>query len=243
MATIEVNGALDGSPVRARRTPRSFQDMVGRLRHVRPGERLDGIPAAVAPDVRVGTTERQLAGFDLHSVASVATRFAGYVIAIVMCAVVVFWLLGSIFGVVGAFEEFMQGIGFTGFRLLSIPLLFGLAFVAVVIGVAVVGMTVVAAALYNVLANQHGGVRVFLSGGSVDEAHTDGTSVVHTNGDGPNGNGDEVVHNHGIGFAGLSNDDDALKPVIGVGQAPIRMRRAAPRIKRRRPQNGSIAAR
>jgi hypothetical protein len=108
-------------------------------------------------------TDHRLSGFDLRSVASMATRLYGCVLAIVMSAAVVFWAFGSIVGVVGAFEKFMRSIGFTGFHFLSFQLLLGVTFLAAVLGGLVVGMTVVVASLYNVLANRNGGVRVFVS--------------------------------------------------------------------------------
>ena len=62
-----------------------------------------------------------------------------------------------------AFEEFMDGIGFTNFHLISVEVLFGLALIALVFAAFMVGMTVVAAGLYNVLASRWGGVTIFVS--------------------------------------------------------------------------------
>jgi hypothetical protein len=139
------------------------------------------------------TTDHRLAGFDLRSVGSMAVRFYGCAIAVALAAAVVFWILGSMLGVVGAFEKFMRGIGFTGFHVLSLQLLVGVTFVAAVFAAFLVGITVVSAALYNALARQHGGVRVLIAAAPASHLAVDGVNANGTNGNGhSNGNGNRV---------------------------------------------------
>jgi hypothetical protein len=123
-----------------------------------------GPPIVIQPgpsDPRVN--DHRLSGFDLHSVVVFAARFFACVAAMVMAGTFVLWVFASLLGLVSAFEEFMQGIGFTDFRLLSIEFLFGLALLTAAFMTFMVGMTVVAAGLYNVLASRWGGVRIFVS--------------------------------------------------------------------------------
>lgn len=226
------------------------RNMVDRLRDVRVplrGTRVNasrrassdvGVDAAddvvdVADEMLIGepyegsTTARSMpvaahhvAAFDLRSVFSMATRFYACTLAMVLAATILFWILGSIVGLVGAFEKLMRGIGFSGFQFLSIELLFGVTFLAAVIGAFLVGMTVVAAALYNVLAQRHGGVRVLIApapagaGAVIDDE-------LHINGNGSNGNGSN----------GNSANGNGAKH-----SRPPSMRRAATRPMRNRPK-------
>jgi hypothetical protein len=124
-----------------------------------------------------GEPSKLLVGFDLRSVASLATRFYACVVAIGLVALAVFWVLGSIFGMVGAFEHFMQAIGFTGFRVLSLQLMIALIFLGAVWCGFMVGMTVVGAALYNVLAHRNHGVRVLIADEQSELARANGSTA------------------------------------------------------------------
>src|SRR5690242_11607566 len=105
---------------------RKMDRAVDRLRRPRGnGARADKDEASlldvapiVLPSVDHTTTDHQLSGFDLRSVAGFATKFFACVVAMIFAAVVVLWLLASVLGLVSAFEEFMDGIGFTNFHLL-----------------------------------------------------------------------------------------------------------------------------
>jgi hypothetical protein len=116
------------------------------------------------PDVH--TEGHYLEGFDLRSVARFTLRFFTCVFAALVVAIFALWAVASVLGLVGAFERFMRGIGFTDFRLLSIEFLLGLCLVGVAFCVFMVVFTCVAAALYNVLAHRWEGVRVYLSSAS-----------------------------------------------------------------------------
>jgi len=133
--------------------------------------RAAGPPIALQPGgADPGVDDHRLSGFDLRSVCEFALRFFGCVAAMVMAGTFVLWVFASLLGLVSAFEEFMQGIGFTDFRLLSIEFLFGLALLTAAVMTFMVGMTVVAALLYNVIASRWGGVRIFVSDDSQDSA-------------------------------------------------------------------------
>lgn len=159
-----------------------FDRIVERLRHLRPhapaadgmattGDTDDeadgtilGQPIVVPdPPAELHVTDHRFAGFDLRSVATFALKFFGCFVAMVLAGAVVLWALASVLGLVSAFEDFMDGIGFTGFHLLSLEFLLGLFLISAAIGAFMVGITLVAAGLYNVLASRGGGVRIFVS--------------------------------------------------------------------------------
>jgi hypothetical protein len=172
-----------------------FDRIVERLRHLRPAS--DGVGAAgdtdgeadgallgqpiVVPDPpdELHVTDHRFAGFDLRSVGSFALKFFGCFVAMVLAGAVVLWALASVLGLVSAFEDFMDGIGFTGFHLLSLEFLLGLVLISAAIGAFMVGITLVFAGLYNVLASRWGGIRIFVS-------ETGPLQIAESNG---NGNG------------------------------------------------------
>ena len=123
----------------------------------------------VVPEARYGEslTDSYVQGFDLRSVTTFATRFYGCVIAAFTVGLVVLWVLASLIGLVSAFESFMRGIGFSGFSFVSLQFFFGICLLALAFEALMVAMTVVSAALYNVLAHRYGGVRMFVSDTSV----------------------------------------------------------------------------
>ncbi len=187
--------------------------------------------STAAPSAPVAA--HHLAGFDLRSVAAISVRFSGCAIALVLAATVLFWILGSMVGLVGAFEKFMRGIGFSGFHFLSIQLLLGVTFVAAVFGAFLVGMTLVAAALYNALAQRSGGVRILVADGTraVDD-------VVHnaplangngTNGNGANGNGANGNGANGNGANGNGANGNGANGNGANGNGAKRVRRASVR--------------
>lgn len=120
---------------------------------------------AVSPSARddIDDDGQVLEGFDLRSVARFSIRFFGCVFAAFVMATFALWVLASVLGLVGDFERFMRGIGFTGFRFLSIQFLLGLALIGIAFWAVMVVLTCVTAALYNVLAYRWEGVRVYLS--------------------------------------------------------------------------------
>ena len=106
-----------------------------------------------------------LEGFDLRSVARFAVRFFACVLAAMIVATFALWAVASLLGLVGAFERFMRGIGFTDFTFLSIKFLLGICLIGAAISLFLVVMTLLTAGLYNVLAHRWQGVRVFISDG------------------------------------------------------------------------------
>jgi len=130
-------------------------------------EHLPQFPAArddiVAQD-HYPTEDHYLEGFDLRSVARFAVRFFTCVLAALILATFALWILASLLGLVGAFERFMRGIGFTDFGFLSIELLAGVCLIGAAFSIFMVVLTCVAAALYNVLAYRWEGVRIYVSG-------------------------------------------------------------------------------
>lgn len=108
-------------------------------------------------------TAMQFVGFRLESVRRFAMRLFGCVLSMLVLGAVILWVLMSMVGVVGAFEKFMRGIGFSGFHVLSIQFVFGLVLIAAAFSAFVAAMTVVVAGLYNVLAAHSGGVEVLVN--------------------------------------------------------------------------------
>jgi transmembrane protein DUF3566 len=126
---------------------------------------LDDSPV-ITPAARddVDAEDHYLEGFDLRSVARFAVRFFTCVLAALILATFALWILASVFGLVGAFERFMRGIGFTDFSFLSIEFLAGVCLVGAAFAIFMVVLTCVAVALYNVLAYRWEGVRIYVSG-------------------------------------------------------------------------------
>lgn len=126
----------------------------------------NGAPVASAagskPDVSGSKTVR-FVGFQLKSVRRFAVRLFGYLFGMMLLAAPLLWLLMSAVGVVDAFEKFMRDIGFSGFHLLSLQFIFGLAWLAAVFAGFVAAMTVVAAGLYNVLASRQHGIELLVT--------------------------------------------------------------------------------
>jgi len=102
-------------------------------------------------------------GFDLRSVARFSIRFFGCVLAAIIASTFALWVLASLLGLVGDFERFMRGIGFSGFHFLSIQVILGLVLIGVAFCIVMTVFTCIAAALYNVLSYRYEGVRVYLS--------------------------------------------------------------------------------
>jgi transmembrane protein DUF3566 len=102
-------------------------------------------------------------GFDLRSVARFSIRFFGCVLAAIIASTFALWVLASLLGLVGDFERFMRGIGFSGFHFLSIQVILGLVLIGIAFCIVMTVFTCIAAALYNVLSYRYEGVRVYLS--------------------------------------------------------------------------------
>jgi hypothetical protein len=102
-------------------------------------------------------------GFDLRSVARFSIRFFGCVLAAIIASTFALWVLASLLGLIGDFERFMRGIGFSGFHFLSIQVILGLVLIGMAFCIVMTVFTCVAAALYNVLSYRFEGVRVYLS--------------------------------------------------------------------------------
>lgn len=231
-------------------TTTAFDRLAERLRHVRrsdgdgngvgrSGEPDDadgmilGAPIVLPdPPADLHVTDHRLAGFDLRSVGSFAVRFFACVMGMVLAGVVVLWVIASVLGLVSAFEDFMDGIGFSGFHLLSIEFLFGLALLSSAFAAFAVGMTLVAAGLYNVLASRRGGVRIFVSETTVGAASIDLTGADAANGNGhDNGNGNGKA---------ATRTKPALRP---VRRGPLRRVATPAGNGRARPtRNGSTVA-
>ena len=216
-----------GPEDRSRLLKTKLDRVVDRLRRPRSAGTGDDEPGLldapiVVPTIDHTTTDHQLSGFDLRSVAKFATKFFGAVVAMIFAAVVVVWLLASVLGLVSAFEEFMDGIGFTNFHLLSVEFLFGLALLALVFAAFMVAMTVVAAGLYNVLASHGGGVTIFVSATPPDAPSAELTaSTTASNGAAKNGAAKNGAAKNGAKSNGRAAAANGARP------APLRRVSAA----------------
>ncbi len=137
-------------------TSTSLEDVLAESPIVTPGAR---------DDIDAEADGSYLEGFDLRSVARFAVRFFGCVLAAMIVATFALWAVASILGLVGAFERFMRGIGFTDFSFLSMEFLLGICMIGAAFSLFMVVMTLLAAGLYNVLAHRWQGVRIFVSDG------------------------------------------------------------------------------
>jgi hypothetical protein len=177
----------------------------------------------VVPDTpgEVTITDHHFQGFDLRSVAWFAVRFFACVMGMVLAGALILWLLASVFGLVSAFEEFMDGIGFTDFRLLSIEFLLGLALLTAAFSFLLIGITLVGAGLYNVLASRWGGIRIFVS--EIDRGAAITLSELE-----PNANGDTSTTNgHGVSTTSNGNGNGVGK-VRGTPRPYPPLRRPSP---------------
>ena len=107
-----------------------------------------------------------LDGFDLRSVAQFGIRFWGALAAAGCVGFAIVWAFASVVGVVADLEHLMRDIGFEGFKFLSLEVILGVALVAAAAVAFLVTLSVIGAALYNVLARKHHGIRIFISQGA-----------------------------------------------------------------------------
>jgi hypothetical protein len=174
------DGAHEDGDARSRAIAR-FEQLKGQLRDTsarlrRRASDNESPPAIASPMIVPApkcdrdTVDSYVEGFDLRSVAKFATRFFGCLVAAFAVGAIVLWTLASVVGLVSDVEHFMRSIGFTGFSFLSVQLILEVALVALVFGALMVALTVLAAALCNVLAQRHGGVRMFVSDGTAVRA-------------------------------------------------------------------------
>ena len=154
------------------------RDTGRRFAHRNGHDKASDEPVA-APAIDLTTTHTNLSGFDLRSVAQFGIKFFGSFAAAACVGFAAVWLLASLVGVVGDLEQFMRDIGFAGFTFLSIEVILGVALLAAASVAFLVTLTVVAAALYNVLARRHGGIRIYTS-----ESKPGIEALAQTNGDG-----------------------------------------------------------
>src|SRR5204863_2246913 len=100
-------------PARAPARPRPYRSRPTPA----PAEKTESVAAEVLrealqpvpePDP-ISESGQRLDGFDLPSVARVTAIFAGCVLAVMFVGIIVLWLFASAFGIVHAFEKFMQG--------------------------------------------------------------------------------------------------------------------------------------
>lgn len=102
----------------------------------------------------------QVNGVDLKSLAVVASLFYTTAFLALGVGLVVVWLLASVVGVVGQFEEFMQSIGFSDFHVLGPQLIVGSLLLGASLVIFLSVMTVLAGGFYNVMASYGRGVQL-----------------------------------------------------------------------------------
>jgi hypothetical protein len=120
----------------------------------------ESAPAIALPSELVVTPTHQLEGIDLRSLAVFSALFYGAAFLALAIGVAVAWLLASVVGLVGQFEEFMRSIGFRDFEVVAPQVILGGLVLALALVVFLTVMTVLAAALYNVMAKHGRTVRV-----------------------------------------------------------------------------------
>jgi hypothetical protein len=117
-------------------------------------------PVTSLPTELTVAPTHQLEGIELRSLAAFAALFYGAAFIALGIGVAAVWFLASLAGLVGQFEEFMQSIGFRDFQVLGPKVIFGGLLVALALVVFLTVMTVLAAALCNVMARHGHTVRV-----------------------------------------------------------------------------------
>jgi len=115
---------------------------------------------ATIAEVLLVSPTHQVNGVDLRSLAVVASLFYTTAFLALGLGLIVVWLLASVVGVVGQFEEFMQSIGFSDFNVLGPELIFGSLLLGASFVVFLTVMTVLAGAFYNVMASYGRGVQL-----------------------------------------------------------------------------------
>ena len=124
-------------------------------------------------DVRAPTTRpssrRHIDTIDLRSLAVFAALFYGASVAALSGALLLVWVVASIAGIVARFEEFMRSIGFRGFHVLSPELLLGGVVLAVAFALFLTVMSVLAGAVYNVLARSGHAVQFSIATADAEE--------------------------------------------------------------------------
>jgi Transmembrane domain of unknown function (DUF3566) len=123
----------------------------------------EALPAeapTVTSESFVVTPTHQLEGIELRSLAVFAALFYGAAFVALGIGIAVVWFFAWIVGLVGQFEEFMQSIGFRDFQLVGPRVIFGGLVLALALVVFLTVMTVLAAALYNVMASNGRTVRM-----------------------------------------------------------------------------------
>jgi hypothetical protein len=130
----------------------------------RPKKRSTARADAASTEVEplVVTPTHQLEGIELRSLAWFSAMFYAAAFAALGLGLVVVWFLAWIVGLVGQFEAFMQSIGFRDFQLMGPKLIFGALLLALALVVFLTVMTVLAGALYNVMASNGRTIRVRL---------------------------------------------------------------------------------
>jgi len=121
-------------------------------------------------------------------VAKVAFLFYATAFGVLAAALAVVWLMTEALGLVGQFEDFMSGIGFRGFRIMSPLVVLGVLLVFGALAVFLTLLTLFAAALYNLSARHGGAVRFTVSPhiaaapptSDADDAVSPATSAVRT---------------------------------------------------------------
>jgi hypothetical protein len=119
-------------------------------------------PVTAVPSELAVTPSHQLEGIELRSLAGFAALFYGAAFIALGIGVAAVWFLASLVGLVGQFEEFMQSIGFRDFQVLGPKVIFGGLLAAFALVAFLTVMTVLAGALYNVMARHGHMVRVRL---------------------------------------------------------------------------------
>ena len=125
----------------------------------------DTVPAVPAPRLVVGPggVDRHwtLRRFDLASVARFSLVFYLAVLAVWLLAGIVLWALASVAGLIGSLERFIKSLfGFTSFHFQAGRILLGALLIGVALTLLGTLANLVAAAVYNAIANTVGGVRV-----------------------------------------------------------------------------------
>jgi Transmembrane domain of unknown function (DUF3566) len=106
---------------------------------------------------------RRVDELELRSVAQFALLFFVTAFGVLAAALAAVWLMTEALGLVGQFEDFMSGIGFRGFHIMSPMIVLGvfLLFSAMIVFLTV--LTVLFVGFYNLVARHGLGVRLTVS--------------------------------------------------------------------------------
>ena len=120
-------------------------------------------------EVPSGARMVEIRRFDPWSVARVSMLFYLCVLGVLLVTTIVLWLGAAVTGVLGNVEHFLRDAGFENFRLLPGQLLAAFIVGGVVLVAAGTVASVLLAALYNLIVDTVGGIRMAVSDETVSQ--------------------------------------------------------------------------